>query len=114
MAVVNKYTFNNDDVIVPLTLGASDTAVVSTSKTSVIIVTNDTAGALTLNIKGDTATSVDCPGVGDIDLTGGLDVLVGIGETRKYRLSEARKAWLGDGNITLTGATGATAYIIET
>jgi len=114
MAVVNKYTFNDDDVIVPTTLTASDTAVLSLSKTSVIIVSNDTAGALTLNIKGDTATSIHCPGVGSIDLTGGLDVLIGVGETLKYRLSEERKAWLGDGNVTLTGAVDATAYILET
>jgi hypothetical protein len=113
MAVISNYGFLTEEVIVPLVLGASDTAVVDLSKKSNLIVRNDTAGILSLVVIGDTATTTNCSGVGDIDLTGGLTFDVGIGETYKFPLNATYKDWLGDGTLTITGGDAAEAYILE-
>jgi hypothetical protein len=113
MAVISNYGFLVEEAIVPLVLGASDTAVVDLSKKSNLIVRNDTAGILNLVVIGDTATTTNCSGVGDIDLTGGKTFAVGIGETFKFPLNATYKAWLGDGNLTITGGDAAEAYILE-
>ena len=113
MAVINKYTLGAEEVVVPVTLTASDTAVLDLAKKSTLLVTNDTAGALNIVVVGDTATTANCPGIGSIDLTGGKTFPVGIGETFKFPLNSTYQAWLGDGNLTITGGDDATAYIIE-
>jgi hypothetical protein len=113
MAVLNKYTFLTEEVIFPVTLTASDTAVVSLNKKSALIVENSTGGPLTINIKGDTATSKVCEGIGSVDLTGGKPFSIADTETKKFPLNATYQAWLGDGNVTITGGTGATAYILE-
>lgn len=113
MAVINKYTLQSEGAIVPVTLTASDTAVLDLSKTSSLIVFNDTIGALNVTVIGDTATTTVCKGVGSIDLTGGKTFPVAVGETFKFPLNGTYKEWLGDGNLTITGGLDAEAYIIE-
>jgi len=113
MAVLNKYAFLAEEIIVPVTLAASDTAEVTLSKKTALVVVNATGGPLTINVKGDTATTATCDGLGSIDLTGGKDFTVADGETFKFPLNATYQKWLGDGNITITGGTGAEAYILE-
>lgn len=112
MAALNSYDFTTEEVIVPVTLTASDTAVVDLQKKATLLVFNDTAGSLDITVVGDTATSTVCDGVGSIDLTGGKTFTAGIGETFKFPLNSTYQKWLGDGNLTITGGTGATAYIL--
>jgi hypothetical protein len=113
MAVISNYKFLTEEAVVPLVLGASDTAVVDLSKKSNLIVRNDTAGSLNVNVKGDTATDTNCDGVGAVDLTSGKTFTVGISETFKFPLNATYQAWLGDGNLTITGGDAAEAYILE-
>jgi hypothetical protein len=113
MATLNKYTFGAEAAIVPVTLTASDDAIVDLSKKTTLVVFNGTAGSLDINVVGDTATSATCSGIGSIDLTGGKTFTVGIGATFQFPLNTKYKEWLGDGNLTITGGTGAEAYILE-
>lgn len=113
MATVTVYDFVTEEQIVPVTLTASDDASLSLSKKSHIIIDNITAGALTVNILGDTATSIECNGVGTIDLSGGKDFSIPTGEVHKIPLNPYYQEWIQSGAITITGGTGATAYIIE-
>lgn len=113
MAVINKYTFADEEVIVPTVLSASDTVQVSLTASSALFILNETGGSLTVNVKGDTATSVNCDGVGSIDLTGGKDIVVANGEQYKFPLNTTYQAWLGDGNLTITGGDLALAWVVE-
>lgn len=113
MALILNTKLDTDGVIAVTTLGASDTAVVDLAKKTTLVVNNITAGALTLNVVGDTATSTECAGVGVIDLTGGVTAAIGVGEVYNLPLNPAIQKWLGDGNITITGGDGAEAYILE-
>lgn len=113
MAVLNKYALGTEAVIVPITLGATDSAVVNLAKKTSLIINNGTVGSLSVNVDGDTATSVACTGVGVTDLTGGKTFVVAAGTIRNIPLNPNYQKWLGDGNITITGGDAATAYILE-
>lgn len=113
MAVLNKYKLRVEEKITPVTLTASDTVKVSLTLGSVLFIDNVTAGTLSLNIKGDTATTTECPGVGTIALSLGHSYSVPAGEVHKVPLNPQIQKWLGDGNLTITGGDGAEAYIIE-
>lgn len=113
MGVINKYAFGAEAAIVPVTLTASDTVLIDRSKQSILVVFNDTVGSLSVNVVGDTATSVVCAGVGSIDLTGGKTFVVAAGATFQIPLNTKYKEWLGDGNLTITGGLAATAYVLE-
>lgn len=113
MAIVESFEFGKEGTITATTLTASDVAVVNLSRKATLIINNVTAGALTVNIVGDTATTKVCAGIGEIDLTDGIDAAVGIGEVYRLPLNSERQYWLGDGNITITGGDGAEAYILE-
>lgn len=68
------------------------------------------AGNITVNILGDGQTSFNCPEYGAIDVSGGFDVVVSIGEVKAVQLTNI-KAYLGtSGNtvtVTTTGAAGS-------
>jgi len=113
MAVINKYNFLVEEVIVPTTLAASDTVKVDLQKQSVLVVENATGGSLTVNVIGDTATTTVCSGLGEIVLTGGKDFIVADVTTLKIPLNSTYQKWWGDGNLTITGGLNATAYILE-
>ena len=113
MAIIESYEFRKEGPITPTVLSASDTALVNLNKSTTLVVLNDTGGPLAINVKGDTATDVDCAGVGEIDLSGGITFDVLDGETYKLPLNTKYQKWLGDGNITVTGGDLALAYILE-
>ncbi|AZU97928.1 hypothetical protein [Vibrio phage LP.1] len=115
MATINTYDLATSEPIVETTLTASDDAVVSLNKANIaLIVTNDTGGDLTLNIVGaGVSNAYRCPGVGSIDLTAGAQATATDAAVTKINLSPEITKYLGDGTLTITGGTGATAYIIQ-
>lgn len=114
MALIETQDFSKEGPILATTMTASDTAIVGVkNKRSTLIIDNSTGGDLTINIVGNTATFANCSGIGEIDLTGGVSVTVVDGDLIKFPLNPYYKQWLGDGNLTITGGTGAVAYILE-
>lgn len=114
MATLNKYTFNEEDTIVPVALTGADDVTLNASKTSVLIVENASVGDVTINVLGDGVTSKVCQGVGTIDLSGGQDFVVTASSTLKFQLHPFHSAWLGTGLVNITGGTAdLTAYVLE-
>lgn len=95
------------------TLTASDTFTYTESKNQVLIINNDTAGALTPNIDGDEADATfPVKGVGEIDLSAGLTMdSIGIGASAAIPLNTI-KQYL-QGTIAMTGGDGATCALLE-
>ena len=112
MATVLAYNLLYEGVIVPATLTGTDDAVYVIGNSGAMIVENSTGGDLTINVQGAGATTVRCKGVGDIDLSGGKDFVVTDGTTARLNFVPLNQSWLGDGNLTITGGTGAKAYIL--
>lgn len=114
MPVLNKYASTLEGEITPVTLdGTTDTVEVSTSSKSTLYVSNATGGDLTLNVAGDTATSVTVAGLGSIDVSVGKSFTITDATTQSIPLNATYQDYLGDGNLTLTGGAGCTAYIVE-
>lgn len=114
MPILNKYSKTDESAIVPVTLdGTTDTVQLTLQGSATLYITNATGGDVTLNVLGDTATSKAINGYGALDLTAGKDFLIADGGEQSIPLNSTYLYWLGDGNLTLTGGTGCTAYIIE-
>jgi hypothetical protein len=89
---------------------ASDTLAYSAGMKQILTMTNDTAGALTVNINGSTATSNTPDGYGKvINNTGGYAVALAVGESKQVNLDDI--AMFLQGTITITGGTGAKATL---
>lgn len=96
-------------VVTSTTLGASDTFTFNDG--DILLIQNDTAGAITPNIVGDEAANVSVPGVGNVDVSGGYDVpSIADGAEVAIPLSSISKYLKG--TITLTGADGAEAKLL--
>lgn len=110
--VATNMTGSGDRVVTVTTLGASDTLTYTASKRPVLVLNNVTAGALTPNIDGDGGTTIPCPGVGSVDVSGGFDVSsVAAGATVAIPLKTI-EAYLS-GTINVTGADGMEAQLLE-
>ena len=93
-----------------VTLTASDSFVLSRGKNQTLIIQNDTGAAITPNIVGDLADTVSVSGVGSVDVSSGYDVpSIADGEAVAIPLDSIYRYL--DGEITMTGADGATAYL---
>ncbi len=93
------------------TLDGADTLVFRSAIQQTLILDNATGGSLTVLIDGDGSTTTTCPGVGDIDVSGGKSYIVADGTTRHVslgRISEYLK-----GVVNVTGGTGITASLLE-
>ncbi len=90
----------------------ADSLVYVNNSNQVLQITNNTAGALSLNIIGSTAPAdYRCGGTGTTeDLTGGYPVAVPVGDSVKINLSSI-SAWLS-GDITITGGSTGTLYTL--
>lgn len=93
------------------TLGASDTLVFSASKHPLLVIENNTAASITANIDGSDSTTIAVEGYGTLDVSAGYDVSVADGAIAVVPLRSI-SAYLR-GTVTVTGADGATAYILE-
>lgn len=94
------------------TLGASDTFVFNRNKSATLILNNVTGGPLTPNIDGDGGGNFPAPGLGTVDVSGGLTLdAIAAGATVAIPL-DSISAYL-QGTITVTGGTGIEASLLE-
>lgn len=97
--------------VTPTTLTASDAFVYVPG--SLLVIQNDTAGTIQPTIDGDGASSaLEIEGAGTKDLSSGYQwaATVADGDTTIIPLDTIKKYLVG--TITMTGASGAKAYII--
>ena len=74
-----------------------------------LYIDNSDGGAVTVNLLGDGQTTFACSGIGDLDVSAGIDVSVAAGDTVNVKLSKY-KGYLGaEGNSVTVTVTGATA-----
>lgn len=94
-----------------ITLGASDTLTYAASSRQVLVIHNITAGALTPLIDGAGASAaVPIPGTGKTyDATGGTSIALAAGEIAVVSLDTIPE--FVKGAVTVTGASGARAWI---
>lgn len=114
MAIIAKTSVagTGDIAVSETTLGASDTFVFVRGKTKYLYLNNETAGALTVTIDGDGATTQHASGVGQVDLTGGfVTVELAADDVRVIPL-DTIASYLA-GTIEITGGTGIVASILE-
>ena len=93
------------------TLTTSDTLTFRNSPQQRILVSNGTGGSVTLNLDGADSAAFNVEGYGTLDPTSGLDIVIPDGQSRALFLG-SRSRFL-TGQITLTGASGATCTILE-
>lgn len=95
------------------TLGASDTLTYDASKNQVLILVNNTGGALTPNIDGDGAsTAIPVRGWGTVDASGGsTSASVADGAAATMLLSANSAVMVG--TVTITGGDGMEAILAQ-
>lgn len=94
------------------TLSSSDTLVYDSAKNQFLIVENPTGGSLTLNIDGSGSTTIAVPGYGGtVSVASGYNITVAAGAVAAVNLNTINAFLLG--TVTCTGASGATAMIIN-
>lgn len=81
------------------------------SKSGFLYIENLSAGSVTINIDGDGASaSYECRGAGEVDLTGGYDIVVGVDEKKKVDLGALSGYTVGTVAVT-GGAADVFAWI---
>lgn len=93
------------------TLTADDTITFNPSRKQLLVLSNDTAGSLNVKVDGDGGTTVAVAGVGNVDVTGGYTITVGIGASVAVILSSISAYCKGV--VHLTGGTGAKAQLFD-
>jgi hypothetical protein len=113
MAAIASIEANvNGDFAAPLTtLSASDTITFAPNRVQLLVVRNPTGGSLTLKIDGDAGTTVSVPGLGNVSVAGGYDIVIGAGLSRAVRLSTIGSYC--QGVVTLTGAATCVAQLFN-
>jgi hypothetical protein len=94
------------------TLTASDTITFNSAKIQLLLVTNATAGALTLLIDGDGGTTINVAGVGAINVAAGKSIVIPATTGSKLITLSTISAYC-QGVVTLSGAVGAKVRLIE-
>ena len=115
MAAITAISVNNltDFIDAPeTTLTASDTITFNPAKVQILLVTNTTAGALTLTIDGDGGSTVNVAGIGAINVAAGKNIVVPATTGSKLITLSTISAYL-QGVVTLSGAAGAKVRLIE-
>lgn len=113
MATVTVYSLMAEEEVAPVVLTASDDAAINLSRKSVMIIENTTGVDVDINVIGDTATSVECDGVGTIDLSGGKTFTITANAVEKIPLNPTYQEWLKSGALTITNGAGCEAYILQ-
>lgn len=93
------------------TLSADDTITFSAQKKQLLVLTNTTAGSLTVTVDGSTGTTVEAPGVGSVDVSAGKAIVVGVGLSVAVVLSTI-SAYC-QGVVHLTGAATLKAQLFD-
>lgn len=100
------------DFSAPLTtLTSSDTITFAPNRVQLLVIRNPTGGSLTLKIDGDGGTTVAVPGLGNVSVSGGYDIVVGAGLSRAVRLSSIGAYC--QGVVTLTGAASCIVQLFN-
>lgn len=95
------------------TMTAADTLTYVRDLNPVLILRNGTAGALTVNIKGDQAVSTTVSGLGAVSLAAGFSTgSIAANATVAIPL-RAIETWLQGTIVNLTGGTGISAQLIH-
>lgn len=95
--------------VTEVTLTSSDTLTFEPSKKQLLILRNDTAGALTATIDGDGGTTVAVDGVGSVSVAAGLAVAVPANSVRAVVLTTVRHYL--QGVVSVTGGAGIKAQL---
>jgi hypothetical protein len=99
------------NAVTETTLTASDTLTYVRNAQQLLILKNGTAGALTVNIDGDGATTVGVAGVGSVDVSSGFSTgAIAAGAAVAIPLDSIR-SYLS-GVVTVTGGAGITATLL--
>ncbi len=93
------------------TLTSSDVLPYDATKSQLLVLINQTASTITATIDGADGTSVPVDGLGSVSVSAGLSIAVPANEIRMVRLQSIR-SYL-QGVVTVTGATGMRAQLIE-
>jgi hypothetical protein len=113
MAVIasNTVTGTNGTVtITKTTLGSSDTISYVSGGNQVLNIENGTGSPVTVNIDGSGATTISPAGLGaTVDVSSGYNITVADGAHKAVRL-DSIAAYMA-GTVTVTGASGAKAWI---
>lgn len=93
------------------TLSADDTITFNSRKKQLLVLRNTTGGSLTCTIDGSTGTTVNAPGIGAVDVSAGLAIVVAAGASKAVVLSTI-SAYCS-GVVHLTGAANLTAQLFD-
>lgn len=92
--------------------GTSDTFTYNSGKEAVLIMRNDTAGALSPVIDGDGGTTVQVRGIGSVDVSSGYSVgSIAAGAVKAIPLDSIREYL--QGTIAITSGTGLVCQLLE-
>lgn len=95
----------------PTVLTASDIITFEPLRKQLLILRNGTAGSLTATIDGADGTTVNVAGLGSVNVSAGLPVVVPAASTRMVVLGTI-SAYLA-GVVTITGAAGLEATVVN-
>lgn len=105
-------TGSGDRTVTETTLTADDTLTYNASRNPQLVISNGTGAPITPNITGDEATTAQVEGIGEVDVSTGFDFSeIADGTTVALPLRTVAKYLTG--TISLTGADGATAQLLE-
>lgn len=93
------------------TLSADDTITFDPKKKQLLVLRNTTGGSLTATIDGSTGTTVSVPGIGSVDVSGGLAIVVAAGASKAVLLSTIKHYC--QGVVHITGAANLTAQLFD-
>lgn len=115
MAVITPTTVSSvgATTVTTTTMTAADTLTYQRELNPILVLRNGTAGPLTVNIKGNAATSASVPGIGAVSLAAGFSTgAIGAGATVAIPLRTIER-WLEGTVVNLTGGTGISAKLIH-
>jgi len=92
-------------------LSADDTITYNGSKKQLLVLDNTTGGSLTCTIDGDGGTTVQAPGIGIVDISAGLAIVVGANSSVAVVLGSVRAYC--QGVVHLKGAATLKARVFE-
>lgn len=93
------------------TLTSSDTMTFAPAQKQLLVLRNDTGGALTATIDGDAGTTVAVDGLGSVSVAAGLAIAVPAGQVRAVVLATIRHYLAG--NVAVTGGAGLKAQLFN-
>lgn len=92
-------------------LSADDTITFNAKKKQLLVLTNTTAGSLTVTLDGADGTTVQCPGVGAVSVSAGLAIVLAAGVSKSVVLSTVSAYCRGV--VHLTGGALVTAQLFD-